>query len=145
MNLKILLILLILLISISGCIQNSVIEGFTFNSENGRCTSRENSTVEMTMSDNKIKFSGYILTSPCDDLKASYSINRVEFAKAPTTDVITITIATVKKGGTCIQCIGEIPFNGEITINKDIWNSGNYGIEIVHEGKELARIYNYVV
>jgi hypothetical protein len=148
MNLKFLLILSILLISISGCIQSSLIEGFTFNSGKGTCTSRENSTAEITMTDNKINFSGYVISpDPCYELKASYSIKKVEFAKAPTTDVITVTITKLGSNlaVVCIQCIGEIPFNGEIIVNKDMWNSGNYGIEIVYEGKELTRLYNYVV
>jgi hypothetical protein len=145
MNLKILLILLILLISISGCVQNPLIEDFTFNNENGSCGSGE-STAEMRLSDNKITFSGYAITStPCYKLNASYSSGKIKPEKGPETDVITITITKEGIEGACIQCIGKIPFNGEITVNKEIWQKGDYGIEIIYEGKELARIYNYVV
>ena len=137
---------IVIIIAVSGCIHSFPIEGFSFNDEKGQCTSKESSNAEMTLAENKIKFSGYVITStPCHELEASYSIEKVELVKAPNTDIITITIKEKTVGPGCVECLGEIPFNGEITINKEMWSGGgNYGISIVYKDKELARVFNYV-
>ncbi len=136
---------ILIIINSSGCVQpsGSIVQDFKFNSGEGRCGGRNEA--DMELKNNKIIFSGFIgASTPCHKLKASYSINRVEFTRAPTTDVITITITKEPVGEVCIECIGEVSFSGEMTINREMWDSGHYGVEIVHEGKELTGLYSYV-
>jgi len=140
-----LILIILIIINFSGCVQTSIIQDFKFNSGEGGCAEKLTDIADIKLEDNKIIFSGFITTpTPCYELKASYSIDKIEFAKAPTTDVITITIIKEPVGDVCIQCIGEISFNGELTINREMWNSGHYGVEIIHDGKELTRLYSYV-
>ena len=140
---KLLLIaLIILIIYFSGCIENiPLVEGFSFKSGSGTCGNGE-SNAEIKLNESKIIFSGYVVApAPCYNLKASYSLEDVRKSSG----VIVITITEESFGDVCVQCLGKITFNGEIPINKELWESGNYGVKVIYNGEELAKLYNYEI
>jgi hypothetical protein len=126
MKLKLFGLLLFFIIFISGCIQTTpVIEDFTFNSGESRCASGGEEEIEIVGGDNKILFSGYVITSdPCHELKASYSLKD---------SVIEINITNIRTSDVCILCVGNVSFDGEIKIRE-----GHYTLRIVSEETILA-------
>jgi hypothetical protein len=97
---------------------------FAFTPGQGSCATGEPG-VSMWSEAGVLKFAGSVTTStPCYTLDATYKING---------KVITINIQKRALGGVCIQCIGAVPFEGEITGLKE----GDYRVKLLLEGKLL--------
>lgn len=98
---------------------------FAFTPGQGSCATGEPKAVIWSEND-AIKFTGGISTpTPCYTLDAAYKISG---------DLIIINIQKRALGGVCIQCIGAVPFEGEL----NGLPTGNYTVKVVSENKVLA-------
>ncbi|NIO43997.1 MAG: ArsR family transcriptional regulator [Candidatus Aenigmarchaeota archaeon] len=108
-----------------GGVNITNVTNFTFNSGTGTCYSgnyseEKKGTTEIIGENNKITFSGFVITSdPCHELEGSYSMNDSK---------ITIEITSKSMGGICIACVGSIPFDGYLDLNE-----GHYNVKIIYE------------
>jgi hypothetical protein len=127
---KILAGILIIIALASGCI---LAEPFspppapelTFTPGQGSCATSE-PRVAIWSEEDAIKFAGSVSTpTPCYTLDAAYKISE---------EVIIINIQSHALGGPCIQCIGAVPFEGEL---KGL-PTGNYTVRLVSGNTVLA-------
>lgn len=100
--------MLVLLVIAAGCVSTQQYTSMDFKGGNGRCAGGP-AEFNASRSGGQLSFSGSIDTSnPCYYLNASHSVSG---------DVVTVSITTRYKTGigTCIMCIGTVPFEGNIT------------------------------
>jgi len=127
--LAMLLPLLLLVISCCGHVAPELI----FHSLSGSCAAVEESTANISLEDGKVLFSGSVSTpTPCYDLEAEVEL--IDSSNTGYPQVIVVNITTHERQGECIQCIGEIPFSGEI----GPFDTGEYDILILHEGSTIG-------
>lgn len=97
---------------------------FAFTPGQGSCAAGEPG-VSMWSEAGVLKFAGSVTTStPCHTLDAAYKING---------EVITINIQKRALGGACIQCVGAVPFEGEVAGLKE----GDYRVKVLLEDQLL--------
>jgi len=105
----------------------------TFISLDGSCAAGEGPAATISLIGDRVFFSGYAITpTPCHRLEAELVPLTILLYPQP----LIVDIAARETPGTiCIQCIGEIPFKGEIR-NLD---PGEYVIQIYYQGSLLAQ------
>ncbi len=105
----------------------------TFHSLNGSCTAEEGSTATISLLDDKVLFSGTVIAAtPCHELGAELVVpSNILYPQG----VIVELTAYESPDTTCIQCIGELPFTGEISQ----LDPGEYDIFILYEGSTIAQ------
>lgn len=115
---------------VSGCVLNAPPSqpasevSLAFTPGQGSCATGE-PEITVWSDSGALKFAGSILTpTPCYSLDASYKISG---------KIIEISIQKQPLGGVCIQCIGAVPFEGEITGLKE----GDYRVKVFVDGKPL--------
>lgn len=109
------------LVFISACVQALPIQ---FEHGGGVCTEKEIREASIAARDGTISFSGFAITSPCNALSANATLSD---------GLLNITINTIRHSGACIQCVGEVPFNGSLMLGK-----GNYSAVLYIDGKIAA-------
>lgn len=111
----------------SGCIlakPSPPAQSFTFTPGQGNCATGE-PDVAFWSEGGALRFEGSVISStPCYTLEATHSISG---------KIIEISIHRKPLGGICIQCIGALPFQGEITGLME----GDYEVKVLLDGKPL--------
>ncbi|MBE0415526.1 MAG: hypothetical protein IBX36_03190 [Dehalococcoidia bacterium] len=104
-----------------------------FDSLDGSCTAGEEPTAFISLRGNEVFFAGSVIApTPCYELEAELVIPTTFIY--PQTIIVDIT-AQQDPGTICIQCIGEIPFRGEIRHLEP----GEYDISICYQGNAIAQ------
>jgi hypothetical protein len=105
----------------------------TFRSLGGNCTAGEGSTANISLWGNKVLFYGSVIApTPCHELEAELVIpSNLLYPQG-----IIVNITAYDRGTICIQCLGEIPFTGEI----EHLNPGEYDIIIIYQGQSLRDV-----
>ena len=133
--------LIAILVLVVGVIQCGAEEGaeppqLTFQSLNGSCAGNA-STANISLWNGKVVLNGSVITpNPCHDLEAELEYIKPSNASQP--KQITVSIAAVSNlapGQACIQCIGAVPFTGEI----GPLDYGEYDVSIAYDGEAVAR------
>ncbi|TET39918.1 MAG: DUF2330 domain-containing protein [Dehalococcoidia bacterium] len=104
-----------------------------FLSLGGSCTAVEESEATISLRGDRVFFSGSVIApTPCHELRAELEIPPAEIYP----QMIIVNISAEELPGTiCIQCIGEIPFKGEIR-NLD---PGEYDVLMLYQGRTIAQ------
>lgn len=124
-----LLVLLPMLLLLTSCIGCGAAE-LTFHSLNGSCAAVNESTATISVEGDRVLLSGGAITStPCHDLEAELALSSDDGC------TLMVEITAHEQLGACIQCIGEVPFTGEI----GPLDPGEYDVSIVYEGSTIAQ------
>ncbi|MFQ5988258.1 MAG: hypothetical protein ACE5H6_05370 [Dehalococcoidia bacterium] len=104
-----------------------------FISLGGSCTITGGPEATISLRGDRVFFSGSVIApTPCHELKAELR-SPITLIYPP---MLIVDISAEEMPGTiCIQCIGEIPFKGEIR-NLD---PGEYDVSIVYQGRTIAQ------
>ncbi len=91
-------------------------------------------TAQLQGGKGKLSFSGAVETpNPCHDLQAELVTMRCgPTERCPNTHEVAIT--SKPQGGSCIECLGSVPYQGEIRGLE----AGLYAITITHDGRPIA-------
>ena len=105
----------------------------TFRSLGGNCTAEEGSTATIYLLDDKVLFSGSVIAAtPCHELEASLVIpSNILYPQGIIVDIT----AYERPDIICIQCLGELPFMGEI----GQLNPGKYDVLIRYQGSIIMQ------
>lgn len=104
-----------------------------FVSLGGSCTAGEGPTAIISLHCDSVFFSGSVIApTPCHRLEAELVIPNTLLY--PQTFIVDIT-AQEAPGTICIQCLGKIPFKGEIRH----LDPGEYEIQVCYQGSTLAQ------
>jgi len=102
-------LLLALIMAAAGCIEQAAVPSagiLSFTPGKGSCSIGQ-AAFSAERSGGSISFSGAIGTStPCYSLSAAHSVSN---------EVVQVQVSASSIGGMCIQCIGQIPFNGTVS------------------------------
>ncbi len=102
-------LLLALIVAAAGCVEQGATPSagvLSFTPGKGSCSSGQ-AEFSASRSGGIISFSGAIDTStPCYALSAAHSVSN---------GVVQVRVSAKASGGICIQCIGQIPFNGTVS------------------------------
>lgn len=125
----------VLLLGSMACVaEQAEIPVISFTSHNGSCAQAEESSAVISVTGNKVVFSGSAFTpDPCHRLEAG--LDHTSFPNISQPDRIIVDIAAFPGEQACIQCIGEVPFSGEV----GPLANGEYEVSIVYDGDLLAQ------
>lgn len=93
-----------LTVFLSACVQVLPVQ---ISPETGFCTSRDESEINIETTDSTLTLSGSIITSPCNTLEAKANMFGND---------VRINIKINQYRGACIECMGEVPFNGSLQL-----------------------------
>jgi len=117
---------------VQPCSSHSTPE-LAFTSLETRCAAGEGSTTTISLRGDKVFFSGYAIAStPCHELEAELVLSTT--LQYPQAIVVNIS-AQEASDAICIQCLGKIPFKGEIRNLEP----GEHEIQICYQGSTLAQ------
>ena len=98
----------------------------------GGCASISESWATISVRGDRVYFTGSVIAAtPCHELRAQMA-DPVTLTYPP---IIEVEISAMESHGVCVQCIGEIPFEGEIRH----LDPGDYDIVISCQGSILAQ------
>lgn len=105
----------------------------TFHSLDGICAAEEGSTATISLWDDKVFFSGSVIAAtPCHELEAELVIpSNIIYPQGIIVDIT----AHASPDTSCIQCIGELFFTGEISP----LDPGKYDVSILYQGSTIAQ------
>lgn len=125
-----------------GVIQCGAEEGaeppeMTFQSLNGSCAAGMASTVNISLWNGKAVLNGSVITpDPCHDLEAELDYTTPAEASQPKQITVSIAAASnLEPGQACVECIGAVPFTGEI----GPLDYGEYNVSIAYGGEIIAQ------
>jgi hypothetical protein len=102
-------LMLALLVAAAGCVEQGAAPSasvLSFMPDKVSCAS-EQAVFGASRSGGVISFSGAVDTStPCYSLSATHSVSN---------DVVQVQVSAKSRGGMCIQCVGQIQFNGTVS------------------------------
>ncbi len=125
----------VMLLGAMACVaEQEEIPGLGFTSQNGSCAQAEESSASISIAGNRVTFTGSAITpDPCHRLDAG--LDHTSFPNSSQPDRLTVDIVALPGDQPCIQCIGEVPFSGEV----GPLGSGEYEVSIVYDGDLLAQ------